>query len=51
LKGKEVHLPKLGLGKAAAIIDQEKENRDLMFENDDEEENGSMDNYEDAYSG
>jgi len=31
-------LPKLGGNKAAAIIDQEKENRDLMFEDGDDDE-------------
>jgi len=32
LKGKEVNLPKLGGNKAQGVVDQEKENRDLMFE-------------------
>lgn len=32
LKGKEVQLPKLGLGQAKAVVEAEKENRDIMFE-------------------
>lgn len=32
MKGKEVQLPKLGLGRAQAVVEQEKNNRELAFE-------------------
>ena len=38
LKGKEVQLPKLGGGREMAVVDAEKENRDLHFGDDDEED-------------
>ena len=43
LKGKEVQLPKLGGGREAAVIEAEKENRDLMFGDDDDEEDKDYD--------
>lgn len=34
LKGKEVQLPKLGMGRGNQVVEQEKENRELAFDGD-----------------
>ncbi len=38
MKNKEVNLPKLGGVKGAQVVDNEKENWDLQFENEPEED-------------